>query len=55
MSHAEAFFAAAGQICRDISFGSIEALAAELDRLRERKGRLFLLGVGGSAGNAAMR
>jgi D-sedoheptulose 7-phosphate isomerase len=53
MSHAEAFFAAAGQICRDISFGSIEALAVELDRLRERKGRLFLLGVGGSAGNCS--
>src|SRR5947209_9880220 len=51
MSHAEAFFAAATQLCRDISFASIEALAAELDRLRERRGRLFLIGVGGSAGN----
>ena len=32
MNHAESFFAAAAQICRDISFGSIEALASELDR-----------------------
>ena len=31
----------------------IEALAAELDRLRERQGRLFLIGVGGSAGNCS--
>src|SRR5499433_1860006 len=53
MNHAETFFAAAAQICRDISFGSIEALASELDRLRERGGRLFLLGVGGSAANCS--
>src|SRR5437764_1867071 len=53
MNHAETFFAAAAQICRDISFASIEALASELDRLRERKGRLFLIGVGGSAANCS--
>src|SRR5215471_14891430 len=53
MNHAETFFAAAAQICRDISFASIEALALELDRLRERKGRLFLIGVGGSAANCS--
>src|SRR5262249_50954180 len=53
MNHAEAFFAAAAQICHDISFASIEALASELDRLRERKGRLFLIGVGGSAANCS--
>jgi D-sedoheptulose 7-phosphate isomerase len=49
MNHAESFFAAAAQICRDISLASIENLASELDRLRDRKGRLFLIGVGGSA------
>jgi len=53
MNHAETFFAAGAQICRDISFASIEALASELDRLRERKGRLFLIGVGGSAANCS--
>src|ERR1700730_8676292 len=53
MSHAETFLAAAGQICRDISFASIETLASELDRLRDRGGRLFLIGVGGSAGNCS--
>jgi D-sedoheptulose 7-phosphate isomerase len=53
MNHAESFFAAAAQICHDISSGSIETLASELDRLRERKGRLFLIGVGGSAANCS--
>ena len=53
MTHAESFFAAAAQICRDFPFGSIEALASELDRLRARKGRLFLIGVGGSAANCS--
>ena len=53
MNHAESFFAAAAQICHDISFASIEDLASELDRLRDRKGRLFLLGVGGSAANCS--
>lgn len=53
MNHAESFFGAAAQICRDISFAKIEALAAELKALRERKGRLFLIGVGGSAGNCS--
>ena len=53
MNHAESFFAAAAQICREISFASVEALASELDQLRERGGRLFLIGVGGSAANAS--
>ena len=53
MNDAQSFFGAAGQICRDISFAKVEALAAELKALRERKGRLFLIGVGGSAGNCS--
>src|SRR5437660_8451206 len=53
MSHTESFFAAAAKICHDISFASIEALASELGQLRERRGRLFLIGVGGSAANCS--
>jgi D-sedoheptulose 7-phosphate isomerase len=53
MSHTESFFAAAEQICRDISFASVETLASELDQLRQRGGRLFLIGVGGSAANCS--
>jgi D-sedoheptulose 7-phosphate isomerase len=53
MSHAKAFFAAAGTICREISFPAIETLATELASLRARGGRLFLIGVGGSAANCS--
>src|SRR5262245_40971571 len=53
MNHAETFFAAAAQICHDISFASIESLASELSQVRRRGGRLFILGVGGSAGNSS--
>ena len=53
MSHAETFFAAAARICREISYGSIESLAVELNQLRMRGGRLFLIGVGGSAANCS--
>src|SRR5262249_57464490 len=53
MSHAETFLAAAGRVCREISVDSIEALARELAALRERGGRLFLIGVGGGAGNCS--
>ena len=52
MTHAESFFAAAAQICHDIPFAAMEALA-ELERLRARQGRLFLIGVGGGAGNCS--
>jgi D-sedoheptulose 7-phosphate isomerase len=44
MSHAETFFAAAARICREIPYASVEALASELNGLRSRDGRLFLLG-----------
>ena len=53
MGHAQSFFAAAAQVCHDISVTSIETLATELDQLRARDGRLFLIGVGGSAGNCS--
>ncbi|MFZ5790022.1 MAG: SIS domain-containing protein [Pseudomonadota bacterium] len=53
MSHARAFFAEAEQIAREIDHAAIDRLAQELAALRERQGRLFLLGVGGSAGNCS--
>jgi D-sedoheptulose 7-phosphate isomerase len=53
MNHTESFFEAAARICHEISFSAVESLAAELDQLRKRKGRLFLLGVGGSAANCS--
>jgi D-sedoheptulose 7-phosphate isomerase len=52
-NHSEEFFSESGAICSTIDTAKIEALADELAALRERNGRLFLLGVGGSAGNCS--
>jgi D-sedoheptulose 7-phosphate isomerase len=51
--HVAEFFALSGAICDKIDFSRIEALAAALVAVRERGGRLFMLGVGGSAGNCS--
>jgi D-sedoheptulose 7-phosphate isomerase len=51
--HARAFFAEVAKICAAFDIDKVETLAAELASLRDRGGRLFLLGVGGSAGNAS--
>lgn len=51
--HAQDFLADAGRICAQLDGEKIERLADELVTLRERGGRLFILGVGGSAGNAS--
>ena len=52
-AHAQQFFAAVARIATEIDYATIEKLAAELALLRARGGRLFLLGVGGSAGNCS--
>jgi hypothetical protein len=51
--HVVEFFALSGAICGKIEFSRIEALAVALGVVRERGGRLFMLGVGGSAGNCS--
>jgi D-sedoheptulose 7-phosphate isomerase len=53
MTHAERYFAQVGEIAAAIDRGKIEQLAGELAALRERGGRLFVIGVGGSAGNCS--
>lgn len=53
LGHVAEFFAESGAICRKIEFSRIEALAAALGAVRGRGGRLFMLGVGGSAGNCS--
>jgi D-sedoheptulose 7-phosphate isomerase len=49
--HTQIYFEETSLIAQSIDLESIERLARELDELRQRKGRLFFLGVGGSAGN----
>ena len=52
-THAGRYLAEVRSIADRIPVETIEALATEFARLRERDGRLFLLGVGGSAGNCS--
>ena len=48
-----AFLTEVQEVARRLSAEAIESAAALLAQLRDRGGRLFILGVGGSAGNAA--
>jgi D-sedoheptulose 7-phosphate isomerase len=53
MSHAQTFIADAAQILAKLDPQMIEQLAALLVEVRRRGGRLFVLGVGGSAANCS--
>lgn len=53
MSHAKLYFAEAVQVAERIDYEMVERIAEGLADLRERGGRLFLLGVGGSAANCS--
>ncbi|HEY1980261.1 MAG TPA: SIS domain-containing protein [Xanthobacteraceae bacterium] len=53
MSHAATYLGEVVETARRIEPAAIEALCSELLGLRDREGRLFIIGVGGSAGNAA--
>lgn len=53
MTHTQRYFEEVGKISGGIDHGTIERLADALAQLRERHGRLFLLGVGGSAANCS--
>jgi D-sedoheptulose 7-phosphate isomerase len=52
MTHVENYFQLTSEIAQSIDFPAIEKMAIELKAVRERNGRLFILGVGGGAGNA---
>jgi D-sedoheptulose 7-phosphate isomerase len=49
--HVQTYFQEVAKVAQQIDQTAIEKLATELAALRERHGRLFFLGVGGSAGN----
>jgi len=52
MSFTQEFLAEVQQVTAQLDVAAIEKCATELAAIRERGGRLFILGVGGSAGNA---
>lgn len=53
MTHAQQFLQQAAEIAKVIDPKAIERMVDGLVNLRERGGRLFLLGVGGSAANCS--
>src|SRR5512136_204197 len=53
MSFAREFLDEVQQVTARLDAQAIERVVEELARLRERGGRLFILGVGGSAANAS--
>ncbi|MEG3618318.1 SIS domain-containing protein [Magnetovibrio sp. PR-2] len=53
MSHMQNYFQQVSQIAESIDLATIEQLVDKLVALRARGGRLFVLGVGGSAANAS--
>lgn len=53
VGHAQAYLEQAAQIARAIDPAAVERIALGLSELRTRGGRLFLIGVGGSAANCS--
>src|SRR5256885_6462396 len=53
MTHTEQFLSETQRIAKLIDSAQIEKMVAELKALRERGGRLFLVGLGGSAANCS--
>ena len=53
MTDTQTFLKYAAEVCSRIDVAAVERLVAELKALRERGGRLFITGVGGSAANAS--
>jgi len=51
--HSATYFAAAAELAREIDPHQVDAVVAGLVDVRERGGRLFVIGVGGGAGHAS--
>ena len=52
-AHAVRYFAAVADLAGSLELERVDLMAAGLARVRERGGRLFVLGVGGGAGHAS--
>ncbi len=53
MNFVEQYLEETKRVLAGLNAASLEKMVDELARVRERDGRLFILGVGGSAGNAS--
>jgi D-sedoheptulose 7-phosphate isomerase len=52
-AHTDRYFAAVAELARTLDANAVDAMASGLAALRDRGGRLFVLGVGGGAGHAS--
>ena len=52
-AHSERYFEAVSDLARTVEGSQVDAIAQGLAAVRERGGRLFILGVGGGAGHAS--
>ena len=52
-THPVIFFQHAKKICEEIDFAKIDKMAKLIKKSRDNNGRIFFLGVGGSAGNCS--
>jgi D-sedoheptulose 7-phosphate isomerase len=52
-AHSREYFEAVSALAQAVDLESVDAMAQSLARVRERGGRLFILGVGGGAGHAS--
>ena len=53
LMHAQTYFQEVVKVAQQMDLAAVERLATELANLRQGGGRLFVLGVGGSAGNCS--
>ena len=53
MNHSSRYLSEVSKIAKLVSAEKLEAMATRLDRVRLRGGRLFFIGLGGSAANAS--
>jgi len=53
MSHSQVYFEQVAEVASKIDVAAVERLAQALADLRARDGRLFIIGVGGSAANCS--
>lgn len=51
--HTQKYFEEVSEVAKSINIAEVEKLSSELVALRKREGRLFFLGVGGSAANCS--
>ena len=52
-AHSDRYFAAVAELARELDADAVDAMASGLAALRDRGGRLFVLGAGGGAGHAS--